>query len=149
LAKTKLIAVRLPEDINKLLEKVCIENKKTFTSNLIDFLEKGMIRNNIMNKVQNFLNEQEILMMKAIGDQRLESLGTEAKVFERDQYKCRKCGSTKDILTITLPSDLIGKTFAGLDAESQITLCPHCLGELNKFIPKRYELERFIEWYYK
>jgi hypothetical protein len=148
-ANSVKINLRVPKNIYTLLKNISFENNKTLTSNIIYFLENGIVRVNILDKLQNFLNEQEVLMMQALNDERLTKLSTEVKVFERDKYKCRKCGSKQEIVEIPLPSELIGKTFAGLDCESKITLCKNCFYNLRKYIPKRYELERFLEWYYK
>lgn len=149
-SKTVKVNLRIPKNIYKNLKDIGFENEKSLTTNMIYFLELGIIKNNILNKEQDFLNEQEILMMDAMRNKEvLEHLNTEVRVFERDKYKCRKCNSKQEIVEIPLPQELMGKTWAGNDCESKITLCKHCFMDLRKYIPKRYELERFLEWYYK
>lgn len=146
-SKTTQKAIRFPNEIYEKIEKICFENDLSFTDNLLHIVENGMVRGNIMDKIQDFLNEQEIYMMKAVNEG--VKLDTEVKVFERDHYQCRKCGSKDNIVAIQLPPELIGKNFAELDAKAQITLCKHCFMDMRKYIPKRYQLERFLEWYYK
>lgn len=148
-SKTRKISVRISQDVFNIIKKISIENDETISKNFTYFLEQGIMRSNIVDKVQDFLNEQEVLMIKAMKDERLQYLGTECKVLERDNYQCRKCGSKHLVLEYPLPPELIGRTWAGMDAESRITLCSHCINNLEKYIPERYKLERFLEWYYK
>lgn len=148
-SKSRKVNIRIPKNIYELLKKIGNENNQTLTSNILYFLENGITRNNVLNNIQTFLDEQNSLMLEAMMDERLSNLGTESKTLERDQYRCRKCKSSTDIMEITLPPEFIGKTFAGDNIENKITLCKNCYMKLIKYIPKKYELERFIEWYYK
>ena len=148
MTKTKLIALRVPIEVYNLLIKSTKINNLTLTNIVLKCIENNIVKNNVLDNTLLFLSEQEKLMVDAIRDERLARLGNNVQVFERDHYKCRKCCSTNNIIEVPVSDELLGKTFAGLDSESKITLCINCFKEMQRFIPKRYRLERFLEWYY-
>jgi hypothetical protein len=142
------LSVRIPNQLFDIIENVAKIENSTITDVATSFIKRGIITERIQTYIDKFLDEQEHKMMSAIKSERNVGSSNISRTLERDDYKCRKCGSTINVMEIDLPLGLEGKTFAGLGCESKITLCLNCKKKLDSYIPKRYGLERFLEWYY-
>lgn len=63
-------------------------------------------------------------------------------IFERDGYKCRKCGGTTELVTYPIDKNPLNK-----DPAFKITLCRTCKELAEKYSPQRRVLEDFVEWF--
>jgi hypothetical protein len=146
---TQQVSIRIPKEIMKLIsEWTKNSSKNNLTDTILFFLRRGIITEHTLLMVEKFSKEQEQCMMGAIKNGRKVGTNLMIRALERDDYTCRKCGSKKDVFQIDLPLGLEERTFAGLGAENSITLCKECLHNMTFYVPRRYGMERFIEWYY-
>lgn len=146
--KTKLTAIRIPIEVLNIIDEISKTSGKNKTDVILTSIKKGLINQNVIDLTNKFLNEQEKLMMNTIASNKQVGTNILLRAFERDSYRCRKCNSTDNAMEVQLPIKFDNKTFAGLGCESTITLCLKCKKEFDLYYPKKYELERFIEWFY-
>jgi len=62
-------------------------------------------------------------------------------IMERDNHKCRKCGSKNNLTIYHIDKNPINK-----DPRLQITLCKNCNEQAEKYSPQRRVFEDFVEW---
>jgi len=147
--KTRLVGLRIPNQMMRIVfdyAKTC--HRMSITKTILFFMNRGILSENLDHHLNSLLSEQKSLIRKIykqVG--RYSKIKKEEKnlVFERDDYKCRKCGSLNNLIVCEISSDI--NELEG--NESKITLCKNCKEKVEKFIPRRYKLEAFLEWYFE
>jgi len=137
---TQMISIRLPLLMMKIVYELSRTTKKSMTGIIIEFLQKGIMHEHMINKLNDFVINQANLMLKL--DWNIQASNT---IFRRDGGRCRKCGLTTNLEEYQLPEEL--EEMSSIPNVSKITLCKNCINELEKYIPERHKIERFIEWF--
>jgi len=158
----KLIALRVPEKLYNLLKKQSeLLFYNNFTETVIHYLKLGILNeitsnrlslNEITsNRLSFLIDEQRRRMRKLIYDKRrlvahlLRNKKIDELVLERDERKCRKCGSDKNITVYEITSEITERE----GCEGKITLCEKCIKGLEENIPERYKLKAFLDWFFE
>jgi hypothetical protein len=155
---THLVAMRIPKDIRDVVSDYAKDNTNgNFTDAMMHFVERGIISKVIYDRLPKFKNEQEKLMLALLSEtgRYTRAQSNKGLTFERDNYKCRKCNSIDNLFIYEIASDKeMGLSLFNNDTNSllghgnEIILCGNCLKRFQSFIPKRYRLELFLEWFY-
>jgi len=166
-SNTRLMCIRIPLKYLQLIEKCANRDNISISKTINRLIRKGFSMIDIENKIDALREEQNLYSIsKKIGakshnlyveqEQKLKNLNKTCqdqinqtnyiKTFIRDNFQCRKCGSKSNIIDIKIPDYTLYNNEPELNA--RITLCKKCYDELRIYIPKKYELERFLDWFY-
>lgn len=148
----KLIALRVPEKLYNLLKKQSeLLFYNNFTETVIHYLKLGILNEITSNRLSFLIDEQRRRMRKLIYDKRrlvahlLRNKKIDELVLERDERKCRKCGSDKNVTVYEITSEITERE----GCEGKITLCEKCIKGLEENIPERYKLKAFLDWFFE
>jgi len=134
------ISIRMDNDLLAIIDTYAELTGLSRSEVIRMFCKAGSQNKANMRLQRKFIEEQKTLWINLDRTKAIEL--KKNLIFERDGYKCRKCGRMNELTVYAIDKNPLNKNPA-----FKITLCKTCKEWAEKYSPQRRVFEDFVEWF--